>query len=40
MSTPSIGKIGFGIDRIIMLWTNRMTIRDVLLFPTLKSTGK
>ena len=31
------GGIGFGIDRMIMLMTNSQAIRDVLLFPTMKS---
>ncbi len=31
------GGIGFGIDRMIMLMTNSRAIRDVLLFPTMKS---
>ena len=37
---PPAGGIGYGIDRLIMLFTEQESIRDVLLFPTMRERGK
>ena len=36
---PPAGGIGYGIDRLVMLFTEQDSIRDVLLFPTMKERG-
>ena len=37
---PPISGLGFGIDRLIMIAYDQPSIKDVILFPTMKPEGK